>query len=439
MEGDGSQAYGLLFLGILAFLPGYYETRVAYYSWRGAPGLSSSSPFTKASLDLCSKETSPPPPHAIPIPQDPTPTTSAPSHRRGAPHWARAFVSLGYCIGSDQRRGGGGVFLVAAEARLPARIQASKCGEGRSRGGMAHPRGGGGAVRLPPMNAMEILRETVRVLRADPHAFTSVLFLLLCPASGCLLLSAAALDTSVVLPLARRLLVAAASSGLPLTHFVRQLAHHLAATLVSAVVSFPALITLLLAARAAVAYTVAAVYAGKPLAAAEVTALARRAWPRLAATYSLGCAAIAAGLVAFLALLVAACSALKSMLYPPDIVVLAGLFTVLAYSVVYAHTVIVCNLGGVIAVLEDVAGPQVKTLSYGDGSSRLWEGPLLVLMYSFVMLVDSMMSAVFYFTCRSSNLDFVDEEGDSVEELEMLVAGNSDAISSMMNGHFVYA
>ncbi|CAL5083883.1 unnamed protein product [Urochloa decumbens] len=38
MEGDGSQAYGLLFLGVLAFLPGYYETRVAYYSWRGAPG-----------------------------------------------------------------------------------------------------------------------------------------------------------------------------------------------------------------------------------------------------------------------------------------------------------------------------------------------------------------------------------------------------------------
>ncbi|KAJ1291723.1 hypothetical protein BS78_02G337900 [Paspalum vaginatum] len=38
MEGDGSQAYGLLFLGVLAFLPGYYETRVAYYSWRGAQG-----------------------------------------------------------------------------------------------------------------------------------------------------------------------------------------------------------------------------------------------------------------------------------------------------------------------------------------------------------------------------------------------------------------
>ncbi|KAJ3673027.1 hypothetical protein LUZ60_006401 [Juncus effusus] len=38
MDGDSSQAKGLLFLGFLAFLPGFYETRVAYYSWRGAPG-----------------------------------------------------------------------------------------------------------------------------------------------------------------------------------------------------------------------------------------------------------------------------------------------------------------------------------------------------------------------------------------------------------------
>ncbi|CAM0873348.1 unnamed protein product [Alopecurus aequalis] len=38
MEGDSSQVYGLLFLGILDFLPGFYKARVAYYSWRGAPG-----------------------------------------------------------------------------------------------------------------------------------------------------------------------------------------------------------------------------------------------------------------------------------------------------------------------------------------------------------------------------------------------------------------
>ncbi|XP_022879331.1 transmembrane protein 230-like [Olea europaea var. sylvestris] len=38
MGGDRSQAYGLLGLGILTFLPGFYETRIAYYSWRGAQG-----------------------------------------------------------------------------------------------------------------------------------------------------------------------------------------------------------------------------------------------------------------------------------------------------------------------------------------------------------------------------------------------------------------
>ncbi|KAF7129595.1 hypothetical protein RHSIM_Rhsim10G0035600 [Rhododendron simsii] len=38
MGGDRSQGYGLLGLGILTFLPGFYETRIAYYSWRGAAG-----------------------------------------------------------------------------------------------------------------------------------------------------------------------------------------------------------------------------------------------------------------------------------------------------------------------------------------------------------------------------------------------------------------
>ena len=58
---------------------------------------------------------------------------------------------------------------------------------------MAPTRGARDGVRLPPMNALEIPRETVRGLHGDPHAFTSVLFLLLCPVSGCLLLSATTL------------------------------------------------------------------------------------------------------------------------------------------------------------------------------------------------------------------------------------------------------
>ncbi|BBN14556.1 transmembrane protein 230 [Marchantia polymorpha subsp. ruderalis] len=40
MGGDSGQAYGFLVLGILLFLPGFYETRIAYYAWRGYKGFS---------------------------------------------------------------------------------------------------------------------------------------------------------------------------------------------------------------------------------------------------------------------------------------------------------------------------------------------------------------------------------------------------------------
>ncbi|XP_035539421.1 uncharacterized protein LOC108986548 [Juglans regia] len=125
----------------------------------------------------------------------------------------------------------------------------------------------------------------------------------------------------------------------------------------------------------------------------------------------------------------------------------------LVFSVIFANAIIICNIAIVISVLEDVSGPQamlrssvlikgqtqvglliflgstigmafieglfehrVKTLSYGDGSSRIWEGPLLVIMYSFMVLIDSMMSAVFYFSCRSSNVEALDGEGHSILE-----------------------
>uniref|UniRef100_A0A7N0ZRD9 Uncharacterized protein n=1 Tax=Kalanchoe fedtschenkoi TaxID=63787 RepID=A0A7N0ZRD9_KALFE len=63
-----------------------------------------------------------------------------------------------------------------------------------------------------------------------------------------------------------------------------------------------------------------------------------------------------------------------------------------------------------MAFVEELFEHRVNTVSYGDGSSRLWEGPLLVMMYSLVVLVDSMMNAVFYFSCRSLSLHGSDEE-----------------------------
>lgn len=309
---------------------------------------------------------------------------------------------------------------------------------------------------ISPMNALEILRETARILRTDPRTFMTIFALLICPVSTALL-SNFLIDQAVVTSLGRRLMLLAVSSGLPAAHFIKQICHHLAGTIVSSAFCFPFFVTFLLPARACIAYSVACNYAGKKVLATEFLGMARRIWRSLVSTYVLVCAAITGCLAVFIVLIVSVCNSFAVLGYPPEIIVYPALLTVLGFSVAYAHTIIVCNLASVISVLEDASGQKallrsvrlvkgqtqaglliflgsaigfafveglfehrVKTLSYGDGSSRAWEGPLLVLMYSFVVLVDSMMSAVFYFTCRSSAMEALSGNGLGVEELERL-------------------
>ncbi|KAG6523950.1 uncharacterized protein LOC122045626 [Zingiber officinale] len=317
--------------------------------------------------------------------------------------------------------------------------------------------GGGGVIgearraMRPPMSALDILRETVRILRADPAPFMTALAFLICPVSAALL-SGALAPRAATAALSHRLARLSVASGLPPLRSLLQLCRHLAASVLSAASCFPLLATALLLARASIAYSVACCYACKKSVHAEFFAVVRRIWPRLLSTYLCVCAAISACLSLFISLILLVCNVFARLGYPPEIVVYPALFTVLIFSMVYAHTIIVCNLASVISVLEEVSGLQalfrsvqvirgqtqaglliflgstigmafveglfehrVKTLSYGDGSSRLWEGPLLVFMYSFVVLVDSMMSAVFYFTCRSS---IVEEMGEHVKLLE---------------------
>ncbi|KAJ0982062.1 hypothetical protein J5N97_010317 [Dioscorea zingiberensis] len=314
-----------------------------------------------------------------------------------------------------------------------------------------------GATTIPPMNALEILRETVRVLRADPSAFTSILAFLICPVSAALL-SNALVPAAAVSALSRRLALLALRSGLPLTHSIKHLSHHLSSSVLSSLFCFPLLLSLLLLARSSISFSVASVYAFRPILLSEFIALLRRIWRRLLVTYLCICTAISGCIALFLAILVLACNAFSLLGYPPEIVVYPAMLIFLAFSMAYAHTIIVCNLATVISVLEDLSGPlallrsvhlikgqtqagllmflgstigmafveglfehRVKTLSYGDGSSRIWEGPLLILMYSFVVLVDSMMSAVFYFTCRSSSMEVLNGNVHGLEEVDKVL------------------
>lgn len=308
------------------------------------------------------------------------------------------------------------------------------------------------AASSDPMSALQILRETVWILRFNSSGFMLIAAFLICPVSA-LLLSNVLVDQSIVKRLSIRLLLVARSSGLPLRPFVKQSCQKFAEMAVSAAACFPFFLTISLLSKAAVVYSVDCSYSRKRFDSSKFYVILVKIWKRVISTYLWVCMLIVGCLTLFLVTLIAVCNSLLIIGFPGDFIVYAAIMLGLIFSVVFAKAVIICNIAIVICVLEEVSGPQallrsgvlikgqthvglliflgstigmafveglfehrVKTLSYGDGSSRVWEGPLLVLMYSFMVLIDSMMSAVFYFSCRSSNREALDEEIDPILE-----------------------
>ncbi|XP_010499015.1 PREDICTED: uncharacterized protein LOC104776618 [Camelina sativa] len=285
-------------------------------------------------------------------------------------------------------------------------------------------------------NALEILRESVRILRYNLGAFMITTAALICPVSA-LLLPNFLVDQSLVNKLTVKLLLVAKSSGLPLQPFVKHSCQKFAETSVSSAMCFPLFITVSLLSKAAVVYSVDCTYSREKAEISKFLVALNKIWKRVVYTYLWICILIVGCFTFFCVLLVAICSSFFVLGFSPDFSVYGAILVGLAFSVVFANAIIICNTAVVISVLEDVSGVgalvrasdlikgqiqvgllmflgstlglafveglfdhRVKKVSYGDGSSRLWEGPLLVLMYSFVTLIDSMMSAVFYFSCR---------------------------------------
>ncbi|CAN8239043.1 unnamed protein product [Cochlearia groenlandica] len=298
--------------------------------------------------------------------------------------------------------------------------------------------------RFHSMNALEILRETVRILRYNLFAFMLISVFLICPVSA-ILLPNILVDQSVVNSLNVKLLLLAKSCGLPLLPFVRNSCLKFSETAVSSATCFPLFITLSLLSRAAIVYSVDCTYSMRKVVVSKFLVIVIRLWKRLVFTYLWVCLVIVVCLTSFCVFLVAVCSSFFVLGFSPDFNAYGAVFVGLVFSVVFANVIIICNTTVVISILEDVSGPQalvrandlikgqtqvglliflgstmgltfveglfehrVKSLSYGDGSSRIWEGPLLVVMYSFVVLIDTMMSSVFYFSCRSYSMEAVE-------------------------------
>ncbi|KAK9276049.1 hypothetical protein L1049_005580 [Liquidambar formosana] len=322
--------------------------------------------------------------------------------------------------------------------------------------------GNGSNYQSYSMNALEILRETVRILRYNSSGFMVIAALLICPVSV-VLLSNVLVSHSIVRRLTIRLLLVARYSGLPLKPFIKQSCQRFSEMAISSAACFPLFITVSLVSKAAVVYLVDCSYSRKKFDTSKFFMIIVKIWRRLVSTYIWVCMVIVGCLTLFLVILVAVCNIFSIIGFPSDVVLYPAMIVGGVFSVIFANAIMICNIAIVISVLEDVSGPQallrssvlirgqtqvglliflgstigmafveglfehrVKTLSYGDGSSRIWEGPLLVIMYSFVVLIDSMMSAVFYFSCRSSSMESMDGECHSVLESTIISSGSLD-------------
>ncbi|KAJ8774591.1 hypothetical protein K2173_017037 [Erythroxylum novogranatense] len=312
------------------------------------------------------------------------------------------------------------------------------------------------------MNALEILRETIRILRYNSTSFMMIAALLVCPVTA-IFLSNILVDQNIVKRLTIKLMLVAKSSGLPLRSFIKQSCHRFSETVISSTVCFPLFITLSLLSKAAVVYCVDCTYSRKSVDISKFQVIMGKIWKRVAVTYAWASMVIVGCITLFCVLLFAVCSSFSVLGFWPDLNLYAAILVGVVFSIVFANAIIICNVATVISVLEDVSGPQaflqssvlirgqtqvglllylgstiglafveglfehrVKTLSYGDGSSRIWEGPLLVIMYSFVVLIDLMMNAVFYFSCRSYRMEAADGECQSI--LDTIVASAESVV-----------
>ncbi|MBA0798429.1 hypothetical protein Gohar_009021, partial [Gossypium harknessii] len=276
--------------------------------------------------------------------------------------------------------------------------------------------------RFHSTSVLEILRETVRILRYNCSGFMIILALLICPVSAVLMSSNLLVGESIVNTLTVRLLLVAKTSGVPFRPFIKQSCQHLVETAVSSVTCFPLLITFSLLSKAAVVYCVDSTYLKESADVSKFFVIIRTLWRQLVSSYLWMCMVIVGCVTTFIIFLLVACSVLSVLGFSPDIIVFAMIMVGLVFAIVFANVVVVCDMGIVMCVLEEVWGVQalvragvlikgqtqvglliflvstigltfveglfkhrVQTLSYGDGSSRIWEGPLLVIMYSFVV------------------------------------------------------
>ncbi|GLJ18401.1 hypothetical protein SUGI_0325980 [Cryptomeria japonica] len=200
------------------------------------------------------------------------------------------------------------------------------------------------------LNAMGIARESASILVHNFSALTAIAVPLVSPVSAAILVFP---HTQTATKFALRIRDSAHAAGLPNWPYTHLIYHKLSETLISFLLCFPFFITFSLLARAAVAHTVASIYAGDNRSSGEKLFQAiPRLWKGLVVTYIWAGVLIIGANAVILFLLCALVNLVCILGLDLKWEVAAVLGGGIVYSFVFAHVMIVCNLATIVCVME---------------------------------------------------------------------------------------
>lgn len=307
------------------------------------------------------------------------------------------------------------------------------------------------ADRFGAMGALDVLRESITIFRANASTLMSLMLLLICPVST-LFLSHALLHGKLANKLAARLYASAGSIGL--LHYlslVKSIYESLSQVFLSYVFAAPVLFSVWLLAKASIIYIVSSTYTGKPVSFYSSLGAGVRLWKRVFCTYFWNCLILVGFGTTAATIFLLVVSLLDTLQFSADLIFLMELALGLFYSVIFAQVLVIGNLANVVSILEEEYGLAALSSSFHlikgkiqvalslfcgtllvtvmveslyqyrvigippsnyaiNTASRMWEGPLLVFMYSFLLLLDAIMGCVFYFTCKSWTFSLLEKQ-----------------------------
>ena len=315
--------------------------------------------------------------------------------------------------------------------------------------------------RLASMGALDVMRESVTLIRANSSTFMSMMMVLICPVSF-LLLSRVYVLRHVTDIFTGALSQVASSAGfLHYLSLVETLYKSLSQALVSYMLAAPIVMTMWLLAKSSVVLVVAStLFDNKrkkmgPQPMFALVSAGARAWKRALITYLWSCSIVLGFALVGSLMFLFAVAVLHALQFSADLIFLTELGFGILYSLVFAHLMVLGNFAITTSILEELCGFPALITSFHllkgkiqvalsiffismvisgivenlyqyrvmgippsnyaiTTESRMWEGPLLVLMHSFLMLLDAVMGCVLYISCVSET-NLINESNASVE------------------------